>query len=172
MKSRNFISSILILISLISFGQTQVSQNYPFNKASKIELIVFENYQPFNDTLSILICPGILKIDGEIDSSKIIEREELNIIEIQELQKVINFQKTNCSENVYRKKRCSESGYGVIFYDSFGAVLEHFEKCFNCMQFQVSSAKMNLGLMCPDKYFEFENFFNKNGLKVIRYRDE
>ena len=121
-------------------------------------MIVLENYQPFNDTLSILTCPGILKIDGEIDSSKIIERKELNILEIQELQKVINFQKTNCSENVYRKKRCSESGYGVILYDSFGAVLEHFEICFNCMQFQVSSAKMNLGLMCPDNILNLKIF--------------
>jgi len=169
MKLNKVFSLILIFITGFIFGQ---HNRYPFSKASKIELVIFENFEQFDENWSKLNCMKVPIENGKIDTSKILKRKQLNVFEIDALLDVVNFKKNDCSENVSEKEKCNESGYAVVFYDNAEQILEYFELCFNCKEFQTSSDRMDLGLMCPDKYYQFEKLFNRTGLQVIRYRDE
>ena len=172
MKFRIFYTFILILITSFATCQTSYLKSYPFNKSSKVQLVIFSVSEPINEDWSKIVCLEIPKKNGVVDTLQLENRKTLNSMQIEKVYEAMNFKGTDCSENVYRKKECNESGYGILFYNSKGEVFEYIELCFNCMQFTVSSKNVNLGLMCYDKYSQFEKLFNENGLQVIRYRDE
>jgi hypothetical protein len=169
MKNNQIFIIVFFVCNLVS-GQSKkdVLDKYPFTKANTIMIASFENLQYVNDTLSIIKCLEIPKVNGKVNVGGFEKLLKLNKSEYQKLSKII-FSKS-IEENIIGKGNCSETGYAILFFDKVGNVFEYIQFCFNCKTFLSSFAPENLKNDDYEKLDLLKKLFDENGIEISVYR--
>ena len=168
--NRNQLLLILFFICHLVVGQsnTVILDKYPFAKTSSIMIASFENLQFVTDSLSIIECREIPKLNGKINIIGFEKLIRLNKSEYKKLQDIIYSK--SIEENIIGKGDCSETGYAVLFFDITGNVFEYIQFCFNCKTFSSSFAQDNLKNEDYQKLNQLKSFFESNGMEIRVYR--
>lgn len=143
---------------------------YPFFKATKILAVSFKyaGFGPEDPFSKVQELPteGLIINNGVMDTTTLIEKKELNFIQIDKLSNLI-------FNTDYRKKdkthyltfgKCFEPRNAIIFLDSEGRVLDFLEICFNCQQYRSGSEKLDPGVLCTQKYELLSDYFKVVGI--------
>jgi len=168
---RNLIILTLFFVCNLVVGQSkkEVLQKYPFTKANSIMIASFMNLQKTSDTLSIIECREIPKVNGKVNIGGFEKVVKLNKSEYGKLSNII-FSKS-IEENIIGKGYCSETGYAILFFDKAGNVFEYIQFCYNCKTFSSSFGQENLKNEDYDKLNLLKKLFDENGIEITVYRD-
>ncbi|MCZ4242719.1 hypothetical protein [Pedobacter punctiformis] len=159
---------------------------YPFNKYQKVALISFEqsNYPE----------PKLIMIDSskntpianvEIDSigyfpvknhkfypSKAKEIKILSPLQINALTNILyNYGYASVKKNqvlVIERFGCYNPRNAILFFDEKDNVAAYIELCFECRGNELSSDKIEIGVLCEGKYDLIKKFFLSAGIKYIK----
>ncbi len=168
--NRNQLLLILFFISHLVVGQSKTASldKYPFTKTSSIMIASFENLQYVTDSLSIIECREIPKLNGKVNIIGFEKLIRLNKSEYKKLQDVIYSK--SIEENIIGKGDCSETGYAILFFDKTGNIFEYIQFCFNCGTFSSSFAHDKLKNEDYQKLDQLKRFFENNGMLIRSYR--
>lgn len=138
------------------------NKKYPFNKATRIELI------SFTDTGAVLSIPIPVK-NGRLDQSKIVDQKILHTKQINKLTDILfNVGRTpipNLKYAEYIGSGCYEPRNGIVFVDSNERVFAYIEICFECQQHRFSSRRIKPWDDCEQKHDMLRHFFADQGIK-------
>ena len=142
------------------FSPSQRLEFYPFNTASEVRLVSFDN-KPDSSFEH-----RIPETNGEVDLSRLKELKTLNKEQFDSL--------TYLLFNVgYRGKISTLEGTGcynprnaILFINSNGKAFEFIELCFECSGLRLSSDKIKTGEFCNQKYELLKSFFIQRGIKI------
>lgn len=138
------------------------NKKYPFNKATRIELI------SFTDTGAILSIPLPVK-DGRLDQSKIVDQKILHTAQINKLTDILfNVGRTPIPNLKYTEhvgSGCYVPRNGIVFLDSNERVFAYIEICFECQQHRFSSKRIKPWDDCEQKHDMLRHFFAELGIK-------
>jgi hypothetical protein len=144
-------------------------KNYPFNVASEILLVSFdedadgkkkygsniitENYTPvFRDTLY---------------ENKLHEKKQLSEAGVDSLSDILyNYSWKNSVYRTVEESGCYQPRNAIVFIDKEGRAFAFIEVCFECSAYKTSDAKILAGDFCEGKYELLRNFFKKEGIKT------
>jgi len=142
---------------------------YPFSKATKV-LAVSYKYQgidPESESKETKTPKtGLLINDGILDKTTLIEIKTLDAKQVDELTNLFfntNYKKRDAMHSIISGK-CFEPRNAFIFIDSDAQVLDYLEICFECYQNHSSSNKLDIGILCTQKYQMFSDYFKKIGV--------
>jgi hypothetical protein len=168
--NRNLLFLIAFFICNLVLGQSKkdVLNKYPFSKTYSIMIASFQNLQSVSDTLSIIECREIPKINGKINIGGFEQLVKLKKSEYQKLSDII-FSKS-IEENIIGKGNCSETGYAILFFDKAGNVFEYIQFCYNCKTFSSSFSQDKLKNEDYDKLNLLKKLFKDNGIEITVYR--
>lgn len=163
------------------YGKKTVAQRnklFPFNKATKVLLISYGNYEllPEDDTVArpVGINKWVVKREGYNDRVyNTIEEVELAGSDLNRLSDIlVNFTlKDKNAENLLSSVNlCYFPRNSVLFLNSEGEVICNYELCFECDRFVLSPDPQNLTQFddvhgCIDKLYLVKEIFKKNGIK-------
>lgn len=168
--NRNLIILTLFFLCNLVIGQSKKEslEKYPFNKANSIMIASFMNLQKVSDTLSIIECREIPKVNGKVNIGEFEKVVKLNESEYGKLSNII-FSKS-IEENIIGKGNCSEIGYAILFFDKVGNVFEYIQFCYNCKTFSSSFGQDKLKNGDYDKLNLLKKLFDENGMDLRVYR--
>ncbi|WP_214226163.1 hypothetical protein [Pedobacter sp. B4-66] len=142
---------------------------YPFSKAAKV-LAVSYKYRGFGqepeDKQDNSPRKGLYVNNGVLDTTTLIEIKQLSKKQINELTSLIfntDYKKRDATHLVSFGK-CFEPRNAFIFLSANDQVLDYIEICFTCNQNQSSSNKIDIGVLCTQKYQMFSNYFKNIGV--------
>ena len=168
MKSIPLIIIIFFISNLVSSqSKEHFIDKYPFSKANSIMIASFQNLQKVNDTLSIIQCKEIPKINGKANIGEFEQLVKLHKSEYKQLSNIV-FSKS-IEENFIGKGICSETGYAILFFDKTGNVFEYIQFCFNCKTFFSTFAQEKLKNEDNEKLSLLKKFFEENGIEINVY---
>ena len=156
-----------------SLSFTQRLKNYPFNKASQIQLVSFKRH---NDTLEsgVIIGNKTYSLPRKNDSicySRLFEVKNLTYVQVDKLTDILyNYGYRQQLKNtgltyIETVAQCYNPRNAILFLDAKGRVFEFVEICFECDRMEESSKKINLGVMCNQKLELLKGFFKQVGLE-------
>lgn len=150
------------------YSAKQRLMQYTFSKASKIVTVSYpydgipdSEDSTANDTSGLHIKNGIL------DTTSITEKQELDLIQVDGLTNLL-------FNTTYRKKNsihlethgaCFYPRNAFLFYDNQGKIFDYLEICFECKGFYSANGKLDLGILCNQKYELLRKFFISLGIK-------
>ncbi|WP_428225562.1 hypothetical protein [Flavobacterium sp.] len=152
----------------LSFNK--LSKLFPLNKATKIQIISFENVhrvyidstyrepEPFKE--------GIPIYDGnKLNVKKTKEVITLNFTQIAELSDLLyNYNTKTSPKYASKDRKCYEPRNGILYLNDKDEILEYIEICFSCRNYKVFT-KSNLWDFCEGKMELLETFFLNNGIQ-------
>ncbi len=124
----------------------------------------FENLQYVTDSLSIIECREIPKLNRKVNIVGFEKLIRLNKSEYKKLQDIIYSK--SIEEDIIGKGNCSETGYAVLFFDKTGNIFEYLQFCFNCKTFSSSFARDSLKNEDSQKLNQLKGFFENNGMFI------
>lgn len=168
--TRNQKIVILFFICNLTLSQSKknVSEKYPFSKATSIMIASFQNLRKVNDSLSLIECIEIPKLNGKVNVSEFEQLKKLNKSEYKKLSNIILSK--SIEENIIGKGNCSETGYAILFFDKSGNVFEYIQFCFNCKTLSSSFAQEALKNDDYEKLDLLKQLFDENGIQINVYR--
>ena len=144
-------------------------KNYPFNRATQIQLVSFKSNA---DTLSGWYYKDSLpRKNDTVCYSKLYELKNLSFSQVDKLTDLLyNYGyrmrlKDDGLIYVATSPQCYNPRNAILFLDSAGKVFEFIEICFQCQKTRESSGKINLGVMCNQKLDLLKSFFVRTGIK-------
>jgi hypothetical protein len=137
------------------------SKIFPFNKATKIQLVSFQRPDSFKFTY-------LLPTKGKtVDYSRLSEVITLTGSAIDSLTDILYNYGFKGVFYSYSESSCIYNpANAILFLDKKDSVFAFIEICFQCWAYRVSNKKINLGDECTDKYELVKNFFLKNGIRL------
>ena len=134
---------------------------YPFNKATKVQIISFTNGStPIeNDTIITLKTKECINLDS---------------IQIHTLTDILyNYNYTNVDTSAFYRSlslargvrsACYYPRHAFIFLDEKDKVMEYLEICFECSGLETNLTREETGQFCWGKYDLLKNFIKSNGI--------
>ncbi len=140
------------------YTAAQRSLFYPFNKASKIILISFEEYA------------RIPVKNNKVDWNLVLEKQELTSNQTDSLTSLIynvgyTPLETPLSFTSFIGAGCYEPRNGMLFFNKSNKLTAYIEICFACQGVRKSSKRINDGEYCSTKFDLLRNFFQESGIK-------
>jgi hypothetical protein len=131
---------------------------YPFNKASIIKIISFED-DDLSDSIRTIGKEYVMTYSAQLETIT------LSGSQIEDLTDILynNFYK---GEIIYLTGAgCYNPHNAILFCDQQGKAFEFIEICFHCGNFELSSSKLTLGDGCSGKIDLLKDFFQQCGIK-------
>lgn len=188
---KSLLSVLLLMFSIISFGQKKYSTNeiinsFPFSKTTKVKIIsynidfVSEHPIPLppvgkngdstiikkiiENQKNLIRLPDII---GKEQIEGIKQTKTLNLKETIEISKILYNTCGKFSNGNREGVKCFFPRNAILFYDENDKVFEILEICFECHGVRFMSDKsMEINYMCDDFYQKIENYFKANGFST------
>lgn len=145
---------------------------YPFNKASKIQLV---SYDKKDDTNKVRMEVGneLPIANDTICYSQLDEIKTLSNSEIDSLTDILYNVGFKGPVHTFSLTMCFIPRNAILFIDSSGKMFDYVEICFQCQRNEASSDKIELGEFCNEKYDLLKKFFTSSGLEIgtLRWKD-
>ena len=143
---------------------------YPFNRASKIQLVSFKSNS--DTAFGEYYKDSLPRMNDTICYSKLFELQNLLPSQVDSLTDIIynyGFKfKYKPKGNVYfigSIMQCYNPRNAILFLDKHKNVFEFIEICFECDRTQTSSDRVSVGAKCNQKLLLLKNFFKKTGIE-------
>jgi len=146
-------------INTHKYDRKQRLNFYPFNEASRIEIISFkkEYLIPVKKRKAIY--------------ADIHEHLELSTHQIDTLTDIfynVNYDPTiKLDTRMIDEYKCYEPRNGILFFNSKGEAFEFIEICFDCHKTRSSSKKVIEGEYCNQKFDLLKGLFKSTGIKYV-----
>jgi hypothetical protein len=145
-----------------TYSQKQRSQFYPFNKASKVLLI------SYNDTIAIQNTTPVE--NKKLDLTKIRETIVLSRAQVDSLTSILYNVGVKSSDYWFQMgdpgRKCYNPRNSIIFLDEKQRAFEYIEICFECHQDRLSSRKIKNWTLCESKFGLLQDYFLWTGIKI------
>ena len=150
--------------SVCNYKNTYSTQDrnsfYPFNQASKILLISFDDPN---------VVVNSLPVNNKIlDSSKVKEIKSLTVNEINNLSDILynNSFINNKFPKIANEASCYNPRNAILFINEKAEVYDYIEICFTCNRIEFSSKKIKVWDNCTQKNNLIKEFFKSMGFKI------
>lgn len=133
-------------------------QFYPFNKATAIQLVSFN--QPDS-----IIMGGELPIkNGSVDYAQLKEVITITKAQTDALTDLLYNRGYGGKFYSLTKTKCYTPRNAILFLDASGKTFAFIEICFECEGHRLSSNKIKAGDFCNQKYTYLQKFFETNNV--------
>ena len=146
------------------------AKNYPFNKASKIQVISYKESNMLGEEIlasvdTVASKPLAINKDS-LFQTRIIEAKYLDKQQIQQLTDILfNYgYKGKVTYYTLRGFLCYNPRNAIYFFDEQGKEFESIYFCFECEKYSKSSKKVKIGEFCTQKFDMLRWFFSKCGI--------
>ncbi|MFY0483296.1 hypothetical protein ACI6PS_11890 [Flavobacterium sp. PLA-1-15] len=145
-------------------------KKYPFNKASKIQIVsfVYENTIILDDKgegIESIQRDSLPRKGNWLDYENLKEYKDLELPSIKLLTDVLyNYNYDRKKGLVNTMASCYMPRNAIVFLDKEDSIIEFLEICFDCSQVKVFK-KDNFGEFCQGKLDLIKNFFLMHGIK-------
>ncbi len=139
-----------IRINVKSFSQRL--KKYPYNKATQIQLVSFDER-------------SIPRLNDTICYSRLKEVKTLTLLQVDLLTNLLYNVGFGGTILLVQEIACYEPRNAIIFIDSSGKAFEYIEICFECERFVVSSEKIEFGDICNQKFSMLKKLFKNAGIQ-------
>lgn len=152
-----------------TYSQEQRSQFYPFNKASRILLISYNDTTVVENTTPVE--------NKKLDLTKIRETIVLSQVQVDSLTSILYNVGVKSSDYWFQMgdpgRKCYNPRNSIIFLDENQQAFEYIEICFECHQDRLSSEKIKNWTLCESKFELLQDYFLWTGIKfgTIRRTD-
>ena len=145
-----------------TLSSEQRKQFYPFNKASKILLI------SYNDTTAIENTTPVE--NKKLDLTKVLETVVLNQIQVDSLTSILYNVGVKSTDYWFQMgdpgRKCYNPRNSIIFLDEKQRAFEYIEICFECHQDRLSSRKIKNWTTCESKFELLQDYFLWSGINI------
>lgn len=150
------------------YSAKQRLMQYPFSKAGKVVAVSYpyEGLPDFEDSTANST-PGLHIKNGILDTTSITENKELSRNQIDGLTNLLfnTFYRKKNSIHLEVHGACFYPRNAFLFYDDRGKIFDYLEICFECKGFYSAQGKLDLGILCNQKYELLRKFFMSIGIK-------
>ncbi|RKR80860.1 hypothetical protein BDD43_0997 [Mucilaginibacter gracilis] len=161
-----------------TYSAVQRLKFYPFNKATKVELVSFIGMSARNVLVYVYDVDSaeqepLKKIkywkypfdDYKADTSQFIESKLLDKVQINKLTDILyNIGERKANKYPYAGYKCYEPRNAIVFINAEGKIFAYIEICFECKQIKIRPEKMKIGDFCDDKISIFKTYFASAGI--------
>ena len=151
-------------VSNLSFSTRM--KNYPFNKATKIQLISFNGYSYAGIDTSLKTLKNMPNLRMPICLVPANEVKILNMQQIDKLSSLFYNYDYIKKPNIFGDIKCYEPRNGILFLDNNDKVFALIEICFDCEKMHLSNPKIKIGSDVSSlKIALIKSFFKNIGIE-------
>ena len=151
-------------VSNLSFSNRM--KNYPFNKATKIQLCSFNGYSYFDMDTNSKILENMPNLRMPICLVPAKEVRTLNMQQIDKLSSLFYNYDYIRKPNIFGDIKCYEPRNGILFLDNNDKVFALIEICFDCEKMHLSNPKIKIGSEVSSlKIALIKSFFKNIGIE-------
>lgn len=151
-------------VSNLSFSNRM--KNYPFNKATKIQLCSFNGYSYFDMDTNSKILENMPNLRMPICLVPAKEVRTLNMQQIDKLSSLFYNYDYIKKPNIFGDIKCYEPRNGILFLDNNDKVFALIEICFDCEKMHLSNPKIKIGSEVSSlKIALIKSFFKNIGIE-------